>query len=134
MRRGSTLQLFGTVQLVALLGDRLKQFTLVGMLGLLVPGSSFELLKLTLFSQVPILIFTPLVGSLIDRWNKPATIVGACVARALLRATSTRRPRRSRSYIAAFVTSIFDLMFAPARPAASGDRSRRAPSYRNALF
>ena len=79
MRRKSTLQLFGSVQLVALFGDRLKQFTLVGMLGLLVPGSSFELLKLTLFSQVPILLFTPLVGSLIDRWNKPATITdGRC--------------------------------------------------------
>src|SRR5712672_4011373 len=84
MRCTSSLLLFGSVQLVALLGDRLKQFTLVGMLGLLVPGSSFELLKLTLFSQVPILLFTPLAGSLIDRWNKPATIVGACVIRALL--------------------------------------------------
>ncbi len=40
-----TLQLFGSVQFVALLGDRLKQFTLVGMLGLLAPGSSFELLE-----------------------------------------------------------------------------------------
>jgi hypothetical protein len=54
------------------------------MLGLLAPGSTVELLKLTLFSQVPILIFTPVAGSLIDRWNKPATILGACVIRALL--------------------------------------------------
>jgi MFS family permease len=121
MRRESTLQLFGTVQLVALLGDRLKQFTLVGMLGLLVPGSSFELLKLTLFSQVPILIFTPLVGSLIDRWNKPATIVGACVVRALLLMCVPFAYERTQTiyafYVAAFVTSIFDLMFAPARSA-----------------
>ena len=83
-RRDPTLHLFGSVQMVALLADRLKQFSLVGMLGLLVPGSSVELLKLTLFSQIPILLFTPLAGSLIDRWNKPAIIVGACVSRALL--------------------------------------------------
>ncbi|HET6347625.1 MAG TPA: MFS transporter [Candidatus Krumholzibacteria bacterium] len=121
MRRESTLQLFGSVQLVGLLGDRLKQFTLVGMLGLLVPGSSFELLKLTLFSQIPILLFTPLVGSLIDRWNKPAAIVGSCVIRALLVMCVPFAYEHTQTiyafYVAAFVTSIFDLVFAPARSA-----------------
>jgi MFS family permease len=121
MRREPTLQLFGTVQLVALLGDRLKQFTLVGMLGLLAPGSSFELFKLTLFSQVPILLFTPLVGSLIDRWNKPGTILGACVVRALLVMSIPFVYDRAETiyvfYAAAFITSIFDLLFAPARSA-----------------
>jgi len=121
MRRESTLHLFGSVQLLALLADRLKQFTLVGMLGLLVPGSSFELLKLTLFSQVPILIFTPLIGSFIDRWNKPAAIVGACVIRSVLLMCVPLFYDRTHTiyafYIAAFVTSIFDLVFAPARSA-----------------
>ena len=121
MRSKSTLQLFGSVQLIALLGDRLKQFTLVGMLGLLVPGSSFELLKLTLFSQVPILIFTPLLGSLIDRWNKPGTIVAACVIRAALLMCVPFFYDHTHTiyafYTAAFVTSVFDLMFAPARSA-----------------
>jgi MFS family permease len=121
MRREPTLRLFGSVQLVALLGDRLKQFTLVGMLGLLVPGSSVELLKLTLFSQVPILLFTPLLGSLIDRWNKPAAILGACVVRALLLMCIPFAYEQTHTiyafYAAAFVTSIFDLMFAPARSA-----------------
>ncbi len=121
MRREPTLELFGSVQLVALLGDRLKQFTLVGMLGLLAPGSSVELLKLTLFSQVPILIFTPLIGSLIDRWNKPATILGACVMRALIVMCIPFAYAHTQTiyafYAAAFVMSIFDLMFAPARSA-----------------
>jgi MFS family permease len=121
MRGQSTLQLFGAVQFVALLGDRLKQFTLVGMLGLLVPGSSVELLKLTLFSQVPILLFTPLVGSLIDRWNKPATIVAACVVRALLLLCVPFAYDRAETiyvfFAVAFGSSVFDLMFAPARSA-----------------
>jgi DHA3 family macrolide efflux protein-like MFS transporter len=121
MRRQATLQLFGSVQLVALLADRLKQFTFVGMLGLLVPGSSVELLKLTLFSQMPILIFTPLVGSLIDRWNKSATIIGACIVRAVLMLCVPFVYERTETiyafYAAAFVSSVFDLMFAPSRSA-----------------
>src|SRR5678815_1317692 len=121
MRRESTLHLFGSVQLLALLADRLKQFTLVGMLRLLVPASSFELLKLTLFSQVPILIFTPLIGSFIDRWNKPAAIVGACVIRSVLVMCVPLFYDRTHTiyafYIDAFITSIFDLVFAPARSA-----------------
>jgi MFS family permease len=121
MRRHVTLPLFGAVQFVALLGDRLKQFTFVGMLGLLAPGSSVELLKLTLFSQVPILLFTPLVGSLIDRWNKSATIVGACVVRALIVLCVPFVYERTQTiyafYVAAFVSSVFDLMFAPSRSA-----------------
>lgn len=120
-RRDVTLHLFGGVQLVALFADRLKQFSLVSMVGLLAPGSSVELLKLTLFSQIPILLFTPVAGSLIDRWNKPATILGACVARALLLLAVPALFMRSDTiyafYVAAFVLSIFDLMFAPARSA-----------------
>jgi MFS family permease len=106
---------------VALLADRLKQFSLVGMVGLLAPGSSVELLKLTLFSQVPILLFTPVAGALIDRWHKPATILGACVSRALLLLVVPALFLRSGTiysfYAAAFVLSVFDLMFAPARSA-----------------
>jgi MFS family permease len=120
-RRDLTVQLFGCVQLVALLADRLKQFSLVAMVGILAPGSSVELLKLTLFSQIPILLFTPLAGSLIDRWNKPATILGACVSRALLLLVVplffVRTGTIYAFYTSAFVLSVFDLMFAPARSA-----------------
>jgi MFS family permease len=106
---------------VGLLADRLKQFSLVGMLGILAPGSSVELLKLTLFSQIPILLFTPVAGSLIDRWHKPVTILAACVSRALLLLAVPSLFLRTGSiyafYVAAFVLSVFDLMFAPARSA-----------------
>ena len=120
-RPDSTLQFFGAVQFVGLCGDRLKQFSLVGMLGLLAPGSSLEMLKLTLFSQIPMLLFTPVAGSLIDRWNKPAAILGACLARALLLLAVPAAYDRAGSiyafFAAAFVLSIFDLIFAPARSA-----------------
>jgi MFS family permease len=116
-----TLQFFGAVQFVGLCGDRLKQFSLVGMLGLLAPGSSVEMLKLTLCSQVPLLLFTPVAGSLIDRWNKPATILGACLARSLLLLAVPLAYDRwgtiNAFFAAAVVLSVFDLMFAPARSA-----------------
>jgi len=120
-RRNLTLASFGAVQLVALCGDRLKQFSLVSMMGLLAPGDSVQLLKLTLFSQVPILLLTPLAGVLIDRWNKPATIIGACVARCVLLLAVPAFYARSGSidafFAAALILSVFDLMFAPARSA-----------------
>ncbi|HEX5132426.1 MAG TPA: MFS transporter [Candidatus Krumholzibacteria bacterium] len=120
-RRDVTLYLFGAVQLVALSADRLKQFSLVGMLSLLVPGSSVELLKLTLFTQVPILLLTPLAGALIDRWNKPVTILSVSLARAILLLGVPALYLRTHSiytfYAAACVLSIFDLIFAPTRSA-----------------
>lgn len=119
--RDFSLPFFSAVQLVALSADRLKQFSLVGILGLMAPGSSVDLLKLTLFSQVPILLFTPLAGVLIDRWNKPLTILTACVARALillaLPGVYTRAPSLDTFFMAACAMAFFDLLFAPARSA-----------------
>lgn len=120
-RRDATLLLFGAVQLAALSADRLKQFSLVGMLGLLVPGSSVELLKLTLFSQVPILVLTPIAGALIDRWNKPVTILVVSLLRAVILLGVPAAFLRTNSiyafYAAACLLSTFDLVFAPTRSA-----------------
>lgn len=120
-RRDVTLTLFGSVQLFALSADRLKQFSLVGMMGLLVPGSSVELLKLNLFMQVPILLLTPVAGALIDRWNKPVTILTVSLVRAVILlgvpALYFRTETIYAFYIAACVLSTFDLVFAPTRSA-----------------
>ena len=120
-RRDITIHLFGSVQLVALSADRLKQFSLVGMLGLLAPGSSIELLKLTLFMQVPILLLTPLAGTLIDRWNKPVTILVVSLARAVILLLLPTAYLQTGSIYALYLTasplSCFDLVFAPTRSA-----------------
>ncbi len=120
-RRDVSLSFLGAVQLAALSADRLKQFSLVSMVGLLAPGSSVDLLKLTLFSQVPILVFTPLAGVLIDRWNKPLTILAACLTRALivlaLPTVFARTHTLDTFLVAACLLAFFDLMFAPARSA-----------------
>lgn len=120
-RRDILLPLFSAVQLVALSADRLKQFSLVAMLGLLAPGSSVALLKLTLFSQIPILLFTPIAGVFIDRWSKPLAILVACVIRGVIVLAVPSMFARTQSidtfFLAAFVLAFFDLLFAPARSA-----------------
>jgi len=101
--------------------DRLKQFSLIGMVGLYAPGSSVELLKLNLFMQVPMLLFTPLIGALLDRWSKAGAIVIACFFRAALVVAVPALFNWTHSpyslYMAAFVLSLADLTFGPARAA-----------------
>ena len=115
------LGFFAVAQFVSISADRLKQFALVGMLSLLAPGSSFELLKLSLFTQVPLLLFAPLFGTLIDKWNKSGVIVASGAIRALLVAVIPAIYIWTGSiytfHAFAFVLSIADLMFAPARSA-----------------
>jgi MFS family permease len=113
--------MFAGVQLLAITADRLKQFAFISMVGILAPGSSADLLLLNLFMQLPILAFTPLVGAMLDRWNKSDAIVGACIARAALLLAVPSLFGWSGSiyalYAAAAVLSIADLMFGPARAA-----------------
>ncbi|NIM19584.1 MAG: MFS transporter [Candidatus Latescibacteria bacterium] len=66
---------FALAQLISIFGDRLNQFSVVGMVGKLEPGSSVELLKLSLFMHVPILLFAPLFGALLDRWSRAWVLI-----------------------------------------------------------
>jgi len=121
-RVGVVLWLLAAVNLIAVGADRLKQFSFVGMLGLHAPGSSLELLKLNLFMQVPMLLFSPLFGALLDRWNRATAIAVTCVLRAIVVATIPRAFVGSGEslyamYGIAFALSFADLTFAPARAA-----------------
>ena len=120
-RRDVSLPFLSAVQLVALSADRLKQFSLVAMVGILAPGSSVALLKLTLYSQIPVFLLTPLAGVLIDRWNKPLTILAACLSRALLLlfvpAVYAQWQTLDAFFLVAGALALFDLLFAPARSA-----------------
>ncbi|MBI4720281.1 MAG: MFS transporter [Chitinivibrionia bacterium] len=68
---------FSIAQFISILGDRLHQFSVVGMVGKVEPGSSLHLLLLAVFTHGPVLLFAPLFGSLIDRWHKGAVLVAA---------------------------------------------------------
>lgn len=113
--------MFSAVQLLAVSSDRLKQFLFISMVGVIAPGSSSELLKLNLFFQVPMLVFTPLVGALLDRWNKADSIVGACIVRAAILLAGPPLYALTGTiysiYAIAAVLSVADLVFGPARSA-----------------
>jgi MFS family permease len=83
------------------------------------PGSSAELLQLGLVMHLPMLLFAPLFGALLDRWNKPAVIVIVDVIRAGLVAMIPIAFGWTGSiysvYFVVLFISLGDLLFSPAR-------------------
>lgn len=75
---------FTIAQIISILGDRLHQFSVIGMIGKIAPGSSVELFQLGLFSYLPILVFAPLFGSLIDRSDKAMVLIVVDIIRGII--------------------------------------------------
>ncbi|MGD8414029.1 MAG: MFS transporter [Candidatus Latescibacterota bacterium] len=113
--------LFGVSQFVSIFADRLKQLSLVGLVGLVNPGSSAELLELGLFMHLPMLLFAPLFGALLDRWNKVAVITAVDFARAAMIVVIPFAYNSLGSiypvYFVVLFVSLADLLFSPARSA-----------------
>jgi len=115
------LWLFAVSQTVAIFSDRLKQLSLVGLVGLINPGSSAELLQLGLVMHLPMLLFAPLFGALLDKWNKSAVIVAVDFARAglvlIIPAAFGWLNSIYPVYGVVLIVSLADLLFSPARSA-----------------
>lgn len=113
---------FTTAQFVSIFGDRLHQFSVVGMIGRLAPGSAFDLFLFALFGHLPILLFAPLLGSLIDRANRALVLVVVDVFRgavaALIPLLFHWMGNLYAFYIPVFFLSLANLLFAPAKSAA----------------
>ena len=60
---GVALSSFTAAQMISILGDRLHQFSVVGMIGKVEPGSSVELFQLSIFMFLPVLLFAPVFGT-----------------------------------------------------------------------
>lgn len=108
-------------QFVSLFGDRLHQFSVVGMIGRVAPGSSFELFQFAIFSFLPVLLFAPLIGAVIDRTNKVLVIVLVDVARGLIVLAVPALYHATGSLYAFYATALLlalaNLLFAPAKSA-----------------
>ncbi|MEJ2720883.1 MAG: MFS transporter [bacterium] len=113
---------FTLAQLVSLFGDRLHQFSVIGMIGRVAPGSSFELFQFAVFSHLPIIIFAPVFGSLIDRANRAVVLVLVDAFRGLVVLCIPflyhMMGNMYAFYIPVFVLSLANLLFAPAKSAA----------------
>jgi DHA3 family macrolide efflux protein-like MFS transporter len=112
---------FAIAQIISIFGDRLNQFSVVGMVGKLEPGSSFELLKLSIFTHLPILLFAPLFGALLDRWNHRWVLIIMDLMRGLIVLAIPSLFFFSGSlyafYVPVFVLSMANLLFSPAKSA-----------------
>jgi MFS family permease len=112
---------FSIAQLISIFGDRLHQFSVVGMVGKIEPGSSFELLILSIFTHGPVLLFAPLFGSIIDRMHKGAVLVIADLFRGVLvlflPALFLYFDSLYAFYIPVALLSLANLMFSPAKSA-----------------
>jgi MFS family permease len=112
---------FSLAQLISIFGDRLHQFSVVGMIGKVAPGSSLELFQFALFSHLPILVFAPLFGSIIDRSNKVTVLIVVDIVRGFIVLAVPALFHLSGSLYAFYVPVLFltlaNLLFSPAKSA-----------------
>ncbi len=78
--------LFSIGQTVSQLGDQLDHMALIGLIGATHAGGSSgpALAQLAIFITLPVILFGPVVGVLIDRWNKKKTLIVCDSTRAVL--------------------------------------------------
>ena len=92
------------------------------MIGRVAPGSSVELFQFALFIHLPILLFAPLFGRLIDRADRAVVLVVVDVFRGLIVLVIPLFYHLTGSlyafYVTAFFLSLANLLFAPAKSAA----------------
>jgi MFS family permease len=112
---------FAIAQFVSLLGDRLHQFSVIGMIGNVAPGSSGELFQFAIFLYLPVLVFAPLVGHVLDRANKVVILLTVDIVRGLIVLSAPALYHATGSLYAFYGTaaalSIANLIFAPAKSA-----------------
>lgn len=91
------------------------------MIGRVEPGSSVELLLLSLFTHGPVLLFAPLFGSMIDRLHKGAVLVVADLFRGILVLFLPALYLHFNSlyafYVPVALLSLANLAFSPAKSA-----------------
>ncbi len=91
------------------------------MIGKVAAGSSLELFQFALFSHLPVLLFAPLFGSIIDRSNKVAVLIVVDVVRGCIVLAVPALFHLSGSLYAFYVPTLFltlaNLFFSPAKSA-----------------
>jgi MFS family permease len=112
---------FTLAQVTSIFGDRLHQFSVVGMIGRINPGDAVELYQLGLFSFIPVLVFSPLFGSLIDRSNKAVVLIVVDIIRGgivlFVPTLFYLMGNLYAFYLPVFLLSLANLWFAPAKSA-----------------
>jgi MFS family permease len=71
-------------QLVSLFGDRLHQLALVALVGEATGNGAFAVAMVFVAATVPNLVFGPLAGALVDRWDQKRVMIGSDLVRAAI--------------------------------------------------
>lgn len=110
-------------QTVSQLGDKLHHMALLNLIAVAAAAttSGIELAKLASAVTLPVVLFGPVVGALVDRWNKRATMIVCDLLRAVLVATIPFIFEVTGSiwpvYVMAFVVALLGLFFNSAKMA-----------------
>jgi len=119
-------------QTISQLGDKLHHMALIALVGAAASASTggFELAKLSVVFTAPVILFGPLAGALVDRWDKRVTMIVCDALRALLvlsipvlyASTGALWP----VYVVAFLTFMLGVFFNAAKMALIPDLVDRA--------
>jgi MFS family permease len=106
-------------QLVSLFGDRLHQLALVALVGEATGNGAFAVAMVFVAATIPNLVFGPLAGALVDRWDQKQVMILSDIARAaiVLLIPAAATVNVLFVYPLVFVLTTVSIFFRPARTA-----------------
>jgi MFS family permease len=84
LAQNSSFGALWTGQLISLFGDRLHQLALVALVGEATQNGAFAVAMVFVAATVPNLVFGPLAGALVDRWDQKRVMVASDLLRAAI--------------------------------------------------
>ena len=104
-------------QTISQFGDRLNHMALIALVSEMMPGSTFKFSKLMIFVTLPGLIFGPVSGVFIDRWNKKKVLFFCDLMRGALVLLIPFIPSSHVVFAVVFLVFSAGLFYSPAKNA-----------------
>ncbi|MEO0092053.1 MAG: MFS transporter [candidate division WOR-3 bacterium] len=83
---------------VSQFGDRLTHMLLITLVGVASPGKVSAFSKASLTFTLPVILFSPIIGALVDRWSKRSIMIRAHIIQAILLAITPFLIARTHSF------------------------------------
>ncbi len=112
--RHRDFRLIWTAQAGSYVGDRLEEVAFWLLAMRLANGSAVAVSLVLIASRIPHIIFGPVAGVLVDRWDKRRVMVACDVIRAGIILTAPFIPRAELVYVLAFLMATVSAFFEPA--------------------
>lgn len=104
--------IFALSQAVSLFGDKLDYMALLAMIAFFYKaGSSQAISRLMVVVTLPVIIFGPFAGVLVDRWNRRKVLIACDAARMVLVALIPLVMLKTHSLLAVYVVVFFVFLF-----------------------